>query len=120
MRARQASPQRKERRSRPSETPGTGPPLSDAEALARWWPSVYLEVREIGPSGPRGVGQRVRLYTKGWLPYTLRWDFEVVESKWADAQCFGEWVVQGQPEPIIVELERGEHGACGSPFWGAL
>ncbi len=24
----------------------------------------------------------VRLHTKGWLPYTLRWDFEVVESRY--------------------------------------
>jgi hypothetical protein len=26
------------------------------------------------------VGKRVSLYTKGWLPYTLRWQFRVTES----------------------------------------
>ncbi len=40
----------------------------------RWWPAVYLNVREIAPGGRGGVGRRVRLHTKGWLPYTLRWE----------------------------------------------
>jgi hypothetical protein len=46
--------------------------LEDAEALPRWWPSVYLRVRKL----PDGV---VDLFTKGWLPYTLRWQFRVTE-----------------------------------------
>ncbi len=57
--------------------------LGDPLDLPRWWPSVYLNVEEIRPSHPGvgGVGRRVRLLTKGWLPYTLRWEFEVVESR---------------------------------------
>lgn len=54
--------------------------LSDAQDLPRWWPSVYLEVRELEPGDANGVGRRVSLYTKGWLPYTLRWQFRVTES----------------------------------------
>ena len=54
--------------------------LGDPAALERWWPSVYLRVEELSPGDGRGVGRRVRLHTKGWLPYTLRWEFEVVES----------------------------------------
>lgn len=54
--------------------------LADAPDLARWWPSVYLEVREIDAGDERGIGQVVELYTKGFLPYTLRWRFEVTES----------------------------------------
>jgi hypothetical protein len=54
--------------------------LSDAEALARWWPSVYLDVVREEPGDEHGVGAVVRLYTKGWLPYTLRWRFRVTES----------------------------------------
>ena len=45
--------------------------LGDPLALARWWPSVYLHVEELRPSDARGLGRRVRLHTKGWLPYTL-------------------------------------------------
>ena len=56
--------------------------LGDPLALARWWPAVYLAVEEVRPGDARGVGRRVRLHTKGWLPYTLRWEFEVIESRY--------------------------------------
>lgn len=54
--------------------------LADARGLTRWWPSVYLEVEELAPGGPDGLGRAIRLFTKGWLPYTLRWSFVVTES----------------------------------------
>jgi hypothetical protein len=69
--------------------------LEDAEGLARWWPSVYLEVRKL----PDGV---VDLYTKGWLPYRLRWRFRVTENRrphgftieaWGDLVGRGEWTL---------------------------
>jgi hypothetical protein len=56
--------------------------LGDAAALSRWWPAVYLDVRELAPPGPGGTGRRVALLTKGWLPYTLRWEFVVSESRY--------------------------------------
>ncbi len=55
--------------------------LDDPTELTRWWPSVYLKVDEISPSDANGVGRRVRLLTKGWLPYTLEWEFVVTESR---------------------------------------
>ena len=54
--------------------------LGDAEGLARWWPSVYLEVRVLEPGDGNGLGKVVDLWTKGFLPYTLRWRFKVTES----------------------------------------
>lgn len=54
--------------------------LEDAEDLARWWPSVYLDVKQIEKGQPGGVGKVIELYTKGWLPYTLRWKFKVTET----------------------------------------
>ncbi len=56
--------------------------LGDPLALPRWWPSVYLAVEELRPPDSNGIGRRVRLLTKGWLPYTLRWEFEVVDSRY--------------------------------------
>lgn len=53
--------------------------LGDARDLVRWWPSVYLGVEELEAGDERGVGKQVSLYTKGWLPYTLRWEFTVSE-----------------------------------------
>jgi hypothetical protein len=55
--------------------------LSEAESLPRWWPSVYLDVKVLDPGDARGVGKRVLLFTKGWLPYTLRWEFRTTESR---------------------------------------
>lgn len=55
--------------------------IGNADDLPRWWPAVYLEVRELAPGGPAGVGKVIDLFTKGWLPYTLRWQFRVTESR---------------------------------------
>lgn len=55
--------------------------LSDAPDLARWWPSVYLRVTVLDPGAASGVGRVVDLYTKGWLPYTLRWQFVVTDVR---------------------------------------
>lgn len=55
--------------------------LDDPLQLSRWWPSVYLAVREVAPGDPRThVGRVIDLHTKGFLPYTLRWNFTVTES----------------------------------------
>ncbi len=53
--------------------------LGNAPDLARWWPSVYLQVTELAAGDATGVGRVIDLYTKGWLPYTLRWQFVVTE-----------------------------------------
>lgn len=54
--------------------------LEDVDSLARWWPSVYLDVRVTHPGQPGGVGKEVALLTKGWLPYKLRWQFRVTHT----------------------------------------
>jgi len=56
--------------------------LGDPLELPRWWPSVYLHVEELRPPDANGLGRRVRLLTKGWLPYTLTWESELVESRY--------------------------------------
>jgi hypothetical protein len=56
--------------------------LADAEGLARWWPSVYLKVETLEAGDERGVGALVRAHTKGWLPYTLRWEFRTIETRY--------------------------------------
>jgi hypothetical protein len=56
--------------------------LSEALELKRWWPAVYLDVKELKPGDPKtGVGREIELFTKGWLPYTLRWSFTVTENR---------------------------------------
>ncbi|MBX7220797.1 MAG: SRPBCC family protein [Blastocatellia bacterium] len=72
--------------------------LSDVESLSVWWPSVYLEVNVLEPGDPNGVGKLVSLYTKGWLPYTLRWSFRVTTSQAPHGfslEAIGDFVGQG-------------------------
>ena len=54
--------------------------LGDARELPRWWPAVYLAVEQLEPGDERGIGRRVRLHTKGFLPYTLSWELQLTES----------------------------------------
>lgn len=76
--------------------------LGDPLALMRWWPSVYLDVKVVEPGEESGLGRVVSLYTKGWLPYTLRWDFRVTEVRkdgftlvaWGDFDGRGIWTFQ--------------------------
>src|SRR5579863_4729834 len=56
--------------------------LEDFSSLKRWWPSVYLDVTVEKPGGPHALGAVVALFTKGWLPYTLRWTFTVTEANY--------------------------------------
>src|SRR5215831_18190279 len=55
--------------------------LEDTPSLVRWWPSVYLAVQVLEPGDESGIGKVVDLTTKGWLPYTLRWQSRVIESR---------------------------------------
>src|SRR4051812_7499816 len=62
--------------------------LADPLDLPRWWPSVYLSAVELVPPRADGIGGRVRLHTRGWLPYTLCWDLEVVRSNYPRGFAF--------------------------------
>lgn len=55
--------------------------LGDVESLTRWWPEVYLAAELLAPGDPEtGLGRRFAVHSRGWLPYTLRWQGEVVDS----------------------------------------
>lgn len=71
--------------------------LGDAADLPRWWPAVYLDVAVLEAGDERGIGRVVSLFTKGWLPYTLRWRFRVTEvSETGFAiEAFGDFVGRG-------------------------
>ena len=88
--------------------------LKDAESLPIWWPSVYLDVKVLEPGDESGVGKVVSLYTKGWLPYTLRWKFRVEESNYphgfslraiGDFDGFGIWSLGQEGESVNVTYD---------------
>lgn len=86
--------------------------LRDGRELPRWWPSVYLDVVPRTPGDERNVGSVTDLYTKGWLPYTLRWALTLTEPVRdtgfalradGDLSGTGRWTfVQDGPEAIIT------------------
>jgi hypothetical protein len=81
--------------------------LGNAKDLERWWPSVYLKVEILEPGDGSGVGQVVELFTKGFLPYTLRWKFRVNKSDAPHGftlQAFGDFVGRG----IWTFMQAGE------------
>ena len=88
--------------------------LEKAEDLQRWWPSVYLDVMETEKGQPGGIGKKVSLYTKGWLPYTLRWNFEVTKAEfprgfalkaYGDLEGRGEWVFTQEGDTCCARYE---------------
>ncbi len=89
--------------------------LGNGPDLVRWWPSVYLRATELEPGNPQtGVGKVIDLYTKGWLPYTLRWQFRVTESNpphgfsleaWGDFIGRGIWTFAEEGEFVKVTYD---------------
>ena len=72
--------------------------LINARERVRWWPEVFLDVQELEPGNEHGVGQVVRLHTKGRLPYTLWWQFRVTESRYPygfTIEAWGDFVGRG-------------------------
>jgi hypothetical protein len=78
--------------------------LDDPTDLPRWWPSVYLDVRELEPGEDGGAGKVVCLLTWGRLPYKLRWCFRATGKErpsrialdaWGDLEGHGEWAIAG-------------------------
>lgn len=72
--------------------------LEDVEKLVEWWPSVYLDIKVVDRGQSGGVGKKVLLYTKGWLPYTLKWSFMVTEvefPKGYSLEAYGDFSGKG-------------------------
>lgn len=88
--------------------------LRDPEDLARWWPSVYLNVRQLEPTDEHGLGGLAQLHTKGWLPYNLHWQFRITRAdyphKWrldatGDFNGRGIWTLEQDGEWVNVKYD---------------
>ncbi len=84
--------------------------LGDGPSLPRWWPAVYITVDTLNEGDETGLGGEIALYTKGWLPYTLRWTLLVTEpitdtgyalTATGDLIGTGRWTF-GQDGPEVV------------------
>ena len=85
--------------------------LRDSRELPRWWPAVYLSVDPGRSGGADRVGASSLLHTKGFLPYTLRWELTLAEPVSpegfgiranGDLNGTGRWTLtQDGPETVV-------------------
>jgi hypothetical protein len=87
--------------------------LLDLAALPRWWPSVYLDVQGIEPGDGPGV-RHARMLARGWLPYTIRWEFDLVECRYphgftiaarGDLEGRGVWSFEQAGDRVLITYD---------------
>ena len=88
--------------------------LEDTDRISRWWPSVYRECTILERGGEHGLGRRVAVTTKGFLPYLIRWEFTVVEEHYpngsrivasGDLEGEGRWTLRQDGDDTVVTYE---------------
>jgi hypothetical protein len=87
--------------------------IADGADYPRWWPAFCLDARELEPGDERGVGRRVEVWAKGWLPYTLRWTYRTIEPPAKDQARVevrgelngrGTWTFRQDGPDVVAEL----------------
>jgi hypothetical protein len=86
--------------------------LTDAERFPDWWGEVYLGIEVLDLGDTDGIGRRIAVHSKGWLPYHIHWNGTLVASdrphRWVieasgDLNGRGEWrLTQNGPVADIV------------------
>lgn len=88
--------------------------LQDVERLPIWWPSVYLTVKELDKGHSGGIGRKIDLHTRGWLPYTLKWQMTIEEVEYphhialtaeGDLQGKGVWHLKQVGEHVHLRYD---------------
>jgi Polyketide cyclase / dehydrase and lipid transport len=88
--------------------------LTDVPGYLRWWPDVYLEVTPLTAAGKDGLGQSYRLLTRGKLPYRLRWDAQIVQTRrphgftieaTGDFVGRGIWIITERPNDLKISFD---------------
>jgi Polyketide cyclase / dehydrase and lipid transport len=52
--------------------------IGDTVGYPRWWGDVFVSVE--GDAGPPRLGRHVRIVSRGFLPYLLRWEAQIVDA----------------------------------------
>ena len=94
--------------------------LGDGRSLPEWWPSVYIAVDVVDEGGPGNQGAVLGLYTKGWLPYTLRWTLRITEpitdtgfalSASGDLEGTGRWTFAQEGPEVVITYDWRVHAS---------
>jgi len=68
--------------------------VRDTQALERWWHAAFLRKKIVAPGGPDLVGRVGLAHTKGFMPWTFQFGYEIVESdlpRRARGRIFGDF-----------------------------
>jgi hypothetical protein len=88
--------------------------LGDMDRIPHWWSSVYRECNVVEPGGAHGLGRRVAVTTKGFLPYAIRWRFSVVEECYphgsrivadGDLEGEGRWTLTQDGDDVAITYD---------------
>lgn len=88
--------------------------LEDVARIPQWWPSVHHAVHVVREGGEHSLGKVVDVVTKGVLPYTLRWRYEVVEVHYpngsrliasGDLEGEGRWKIEQDGDSVNVTYD---------------
>jgi Polyketide cyclase / dehydrase and lipid transport len=88
--------------------------LADGSSLPRWWPAVYLSVDTLDEGDESGLGAEVEMFTKGWLPYTLKWTLRVTEpitqsgyalTATGDLTGTGRWTLEQDGPEVVATFD---------------
>jgi hypothetical protein len=88
--------------------------LYDVSEYPRWWPSLARSYECTEKGDAKGVGARGNIVTKGFLPYVIRWSYEVVQTDRpnefriaasGDLTGTGHWILQQQDSFIAITYE---------------
>ena len=101
--------------------------LDDPKDLPCWWPAVYLDVVQVKPGGEHNVGAEYDLFTKGYLPYTLRWRLRLAEVisneqfhvEAVSGDLVGKGVWKLSQNDLVVEIDTIGRCAPRSRYSGA-
>ena len=84
--------------------------INQPELLTLWWPSVYLKIEKKR----EGDRDEFYLFTKGWLPYTLKWHFHQTKAELphrlelvaaGDLEGYGIWTFRQEGPVVHVRYE---------------
>ncbi|MFN0116086.1 MAG: hypothetical protein ACKVPY_15565 [Paracoccaceae bacterium] len=54
--------------------------LREPVRFPEWWGEVYLDVTVLDRGDANGVGSRIAIHSRGWLPYRLQWEARIVRA----------------------------------------
>lgn len=80
----------------PTTLPAAWDAIRQSEQWPLWWPSVRRVV-ELAPGDADGIGNRRHYVWRGFLPYTLSFDIEVIK---VEKYAFIEGVARGELDGV--------------------